>query len=325
MDQFMADLPDFRIMPGSPFENTSIDYFGHFMIRFGRRQRTKAYGAVFTCLTTCAIHLELVTDESTDHFFMALRRFISLYGQPKFIRSDNGKNFVGAAAELKRMINRLRFETSERKQLEEFCAKHSLKWTFSTPTASHHNGAVESMVKSVKISLNKIVRNNILTEEEYRTVLSEIGACINSRPLWPSSDGDMEQPPITCNDLIRPGGLERNPVTLNLCSNPRKRYEHIQSVVTQWWELWMRHFVPNLQIRRKWYKKRENFEVGDIILIIEPHTSRAKWKKAIVLEVFPGSDGNVRSAKVKTSDSTYVRLVTKLTLLCLNVNMKNSG
>ena len=92
-EQFMSDLPSFRLSPGSPFESTYIDYFGPFEIRFGKRQRTKVRGVIFTCLTTRAIHLELVTNLTTDRFLMALRRFISIYGQPKVIRSDNGQNF----------------------------------------------------------------------------------------------------------------------------------------------------------------------------------------------------------------------------------------
>ena len=138
LDQFMADLPTFRITPGFPFENTSVDYFGPFTIRFGRRQRSKAYGAIFACMTTRAVHLELVTDLSTERFLMSFRRFVSLYGQPKHIRSDNGKNFVGAAAELKKMMKFLRTNEEEKMKLVDFCAKNSIKWTFSTTRASHH-------------------------------------------------------------------------------------------------------------------------------------------------------------------------------------------
>lgn len=95
----------------------------------------------------------------------------------------------------------------------------------------------------MKISLNKIVKRNVSTEEEYRTMLSEVSSCINSRPLWPSSDGDIEQPLITCNDLLRPWGLERNPVTLELCGTPMKQYQMIKKITSEWWKLWMRHFV----------------------------------------------------------------------------------
>ena len=205
--------------------------------------------------------------------------------------------------------------TTDRTKLNDFCSNNMIKWTFSTPAASHHNGAVESLIKSVKSALNKVVKTQVLTEQEYRRVLSEIATCVNSRPLWTPTEGDYEQPPITCNDLIRPGGLERNPVNMNHCEHPKKRYQRVQRVANEWWSLWLRYFVPNLQIRSKWYKKRENLEIGDIVLMINPSSSRANWKMAIVREIYPDDDGNVRSVKVKSSEGIYVRPITKLTLL----------
>ena len=212
------------------------------------------------------------------------------------------------------MLKSWKENKNERSTLLEFCAKNVIQWTFSTPLASHHNGAVESMIKTVKLSLNKIVKERVLTEEEYRSVLSEIIACVNSRPLWPSGDGDVEQPLITCLDLLIPSGLPRDPETMNISCNPRKRYQYIQRLVNEWWALWMLHFTPNLQARGKWFKTRENLAVGDIVLIIDPNIARSKWNMAVVEEVYPGTNRLVRSTKVKTSSGVYDRPLTKLTL-----------
>ena len=171
----MADLPEDRINKGcSPFENVSIDYFGPFLLKFGRKQRIKASGIVFVCLTTRAVYLDLATNLSTDNFLLALRRLISLYGQPRKIRSDNGTNFRGAAREITEMIKRWKTDKRDMDKIKEFATSYGIKWSFSTPLAPHHNGLVEALVKSVKNSLNKIINDRILTEEEYRTILMEI-------------------------------------------------------------------------------------------------------------------------------------------------------
>ena len=222
LEQIMADLPKFRLTPGLPFETTAVDYFGPFLIKYGYRQRRKAHGAIFSCLTTRAIHVELVTDLTADRFLMALRRFTSIYGQPKHIRSDNGRNFIGASNEIRSMLESWRKDSKEKNRFLEFCNENAIEWTFSTPMASHHKGCVESMVKTVKLTLNKIVKTNILSEEEYRTVLSEVTAAINSRPLWPSTDDSRERP-ITCLDLLRPAGLPRDPENMNVTCNMKKR------------------------------------------------------------------------------------------------------
>ena len=310
LEQRMSNLPLLRLNTGSPFENTAVAYFGPLWMKYGYKGRQKAYGAVFTC-----IHLELVTDLSTDKFLLAFRRFISLYGTPKKVRSDNGTNFVGASKELRLMIKSWRENQVENRKIKEFCASKLIEWSFSIPTASHHNGVVEIMVKSVKSSLNKLVKERILSEEEYRTVISEVTNCINSRPVWTSSEGDIEQAPITCNDLLRPDGLPRDPASLNLTCHPRKRHQQVRRMVNEWWRLWLLHFAPNLQCRSKWYKIRENLSVGDIVLIIDASIIRSKWNMAVVEETYPGDDGLVRSAKVRSTLGVYARPITKLCLL----------
>ena len=266
-----------------------------FNVKYGRRQSIIAYGAIFTFLSTRAIHVEMVTDLSTDRFLQGLRRFMSYYRKPHFIRSDNGRNFVGAAKELRDMLKKWKEGDKESNNINEFC----------------HQNAVESMIKSVKLSLNKIVKGALLTEEEYRTVLAEVTTCVNSRPLWPASDGDVEQPPITCADMLRSGGLPRDPESMNITCNPRKRYQYIHNVVNEWWKLWLLHFVPSLQPRSRWYKERKNIEKGDIVLIIDPNIMRSKWKIAIVEEVFPDAAGYVRSAQLKTNSGSYKRPITQ--------------
>ena len=314
----MADLPSFRLdVRSRPFENTAIDYFGPLVMKYGHRSRCKAFGVIFTCLTTRAIHTELATDLSTDTFLLALDRFINVYKKPKFVRSDNGSNFIGAAKELKEMIDSWKTDTAERKKLVNICNLYGIKWTFSTPLASHHNGAVESMVKSVKTSLNKLLKDQAYKEEEYRTIFSKVTAIVNSRPLWPVSEGDVDQPPITPNDLLRPTGIQRDPedVELSLSRNPRKRFDHIQRVCDDWWKIWLLHFTPNLQCRTKWYKERSNVEVGDIVLLIDPSVKRSKWNMGVIEKVYTGSDDLVRSVSVRTKTGTYDRPISKLTLL----------
>ena len=167
ISQITSDLPWFRINPGkAPLENMSVDYFGPFLIKYGRKQRIKAHGIIYTCLVTRAIHLDFATNLTTDNFLLALRRFITIYGQPKFIRSDNGQNFRGAAREVGEIIKQWRTNQKDISNIRDVIALYEMKWTFSTPLASHHNGSVESLIKTVKNALKKIVNERVLSEEE---------------------------------------------------------------------------------------------------------------------------------------------------------------
>ena len=100
----MADLPAERLATDDPpFTNVGVDCFGPFITRSGRRQ-VKRYGCIFTCLTSRAIHIEVLDSMDTSSFVNTLQRFISRRGFPKLIWSDNGSNFVGAERELRESL-----------------------------------------------------------------------------------------------------------------------------------------------------------------------------------------------------------------------------
>jgi hypothetical protein len=104
--QRMADLPADRITPGRPpFTFVGVDLFGPFVVKRGRTE-LKRYGCLFTCLTLRAIHIEVVHSLETDSFILALQRFVCRRGQVEIIRSDNATNFVGAANEIRRAIEK---------------------------------------------------------------------------------------------------------------------------------------------------------------------------------------------------------------------------
>ena len=73
--------------------------------------------------------------------------------------------------------------------------------------------------------------------------------------------------------------------------------------------------MPSLQERQKWNQTQKNLQVGDLILIADANDPRNQWSFGRVTTVFPGSDGLVRSAEVKTKGSTYKRPITKICLL----------
>ena len=78
--QKMSDLPKIRMEEVGPFVHTGMDCFGPFQVKNGRRY-SKGYGIIFTCLSTRAVHLEMLDDMSADSFINALRCMIAVRGQ----------------------------------------------------------------------------------------------------------------------------------------------------------------------------------------------------------------------------------------------------
>ncbi|XP_063924137.1 uncharacterized protein LOC135138171 isoform X1 [Zophobas morio] len=180
----MGDLPSVRITPARPFLNSGLDYAGPLIIKDGKtrnKKTLKAYIALFVCMSTKAVHLELVSELTTANFLAALKRFVSRRGVASNIYSDNATNFVGAHNELQIMFKQRRVSND----IETFLENKNIKWHFIPARAPHFGGIWEAGIKSAKYHLKRIVGSSVLTFEEVSTVLACIEACLNPRPLCP--------------------------------------------------------------------------------------------------------------------------------------------
>ena len=159
-----------------------------------------------------------------------------------------------------------------------------------------------------------------LTFEEWTTVLSEITYVINSRPLFP--DGDLlEMNCITGNTLLHPYGQPQVPqLTPEDTINPSDMFKIAQGKIDMFWETWIKHMPPQLLSRNKWFHSRDNLEVGDFVINLEPGMKgkaapRSQWKKAVVSKVHPGADGLVRNVTIR--DANQSELKRPIHKLCL--------
>ena len=114
--QQMADLPKDRISEEPPFSYCGIDMFGPFTVKDGRKEK-KRYGALFTCLSSRAVHIEVTHSMTTDSFIMCLRRFIGRRGYVRMIRTDN------ASAELIES-----FQEMDQVKIGEFLQQNGGEW-----------------------------------------------------------------------------------------------------------------------------------------------------------------------------------------------------
>ena len=104
--QLQGQLPLEYVTPDSVFERVGVDYAGPIYLKHGHVCKpviVKAYICIFVSLTVKAVHIELVSDLTTEAFLASLRCFIARRGKPTLIWSDHGTNFIGAKNELKEL------------------------------------------------------------------------------------------------------------------------------------------------------------------------------------------------------------------------------
>ncbi len=92
----------------------------------------------------------------------------------------------------------------------------------------------------------------------------------------------------------------------------RRRWRHCQVLADQFWRHFVRHYLPTLQTRSKWWNDSENLQSDTVVMVVDPQLPRASWPVGRVSKVLPGADGRIRTAEVKIEDKTYVRPVTRL-------------
>ncbi|XP_018315524.1 uncharacterized protein [Mycetomoellerius zeteki] len=232
--EHLMDLPESRVITFcKPFKITGIDYAGPLQVRESRRRGrihiSKSYIVVFTCFTTKAVHLELVSDLTTATFLAALRRFISRRGLCSTIYSDNATNFIGAARELEDIYTFLKIHNPE---LQTILAAQRIEWKFLLPKSPHFGGLWEAAVRSVKRHLYTVKKGLTYTFEEYNTLLVEIESVLNSCPLMPVPSDSNEISILTPSHFLIGTSLSE-PVSKNyleISDNRLARWQHVQKL-----------------------------------------------------------------------------------------------
>ncbi len=315
--QVMGLLPAVRTTPAPPFANTGVDFAGPVTLRTGYTRKPvllKSYVAVFVCMATKAVHLELCETLSTPDFLATLRRFIARRGCPEHVFSDNGSNFVGAAEEI-RAIQQMAKSDCHKDQLMRFCTTTGLTWHNIPPRAPHFGGLWEAAVKAMKLGLRKIITPHALTWSELTTLLSEVEATLNSRLISPLHSDDLSEDNLLTPGHFLVGRPLRAPPT-KLPSTGKltllRRWNLTECLQEDLWRYWLSAYLASCSARAKWLRPGYTFHVGDVVLVKDESLRSRSWPLAIITKLHSGEDGVSRVATLRCRGKIYQRPVHRL-------------
>ncbi|GFU49793.1 integrase catalytic domain-containing protein [Trichonephila clavipes] len=313
---WVGDLPKQRITQTRPFEIVGIDFAGPILTKcqhLRKANKFKSYICLFICLATKEVHLELVSTLSTDAMLAALRRFIARRGHPSEIHSDNGTNFIGANNYLKQL-----YMLVKEHSIQKYSTDRNIRWKFIPPYAPNFGGLWESSIKLAKRHLIKTCKGHLLSFEELSTLLCQIEACINSRPLVPLSSDPADIRALTPGHFLIGEPLLEIPESKSITNTSLSlscRWKSLLKLRQHFWDRWHKEVLHHYQSRPKWKASQSEVQVGNLVLISDDNIPPLSWPMARILKLIPGTDGTNRVAILQTGSGLTRRSINKIVVL----------
>lgn len=227
------------------------------------------------CLKTRAVHIDMITDLSARAFIACYERFVARRGRCEQMYNDNGTSFVGASKEIKRA-----YECWEASDVFNELMLKGTEWHFMTPAAPHQGGIYEAAVKSMKHQLTRVVGQKCLEYEQFRTMLAQIEAILNSRPLHPLTDDPLDMQALTPGHFLVVEPLVLPPpfqIAPQPGSKGRKLWQERQSMLDHIWKPWRNEYLTTLFERKKWRREKESLRIGQLVIIKSENFPPSAW------------------------------------------------
>lgn len=193
-------------------------------------------------LQTRAVHNEIVEDLTTEAFLACLKRFVSRRGKPSDIVSDNATNFSGAKRELDSLYKIL---NTNKDKIQNTLVNDNINWHFIPPRSPHFGGLWEAAVKSLKRHLLRVVGETILSYEVLHTLITEIEAILNSRPLCYLSSDPNDLQALTPGHLLIGDSLVHIPQNdfREVPTGRLSSWQHAQQIKQHFWTRWRKEYL----------------------------------------------------------------------------------
>jgi hypothetical protein len=317
----MPSLPAQRVLKSIPFSNTGLDYLGPLYVKTrGQSSTSKTWICLFTCLVTRAIHLEVVEDLTAEQFLLCLQRFIGRRGKPSVIYSDNGGQFKL----IHTVCDKIWSEVICGDCVTNYISSEGIKWMFITEKAPWMGGVYERLVRQIKQCLKKSLGKLCLSVVQLQTLVVQIEAVLNSRPLTYVGSDIETGCVLTPGHFLSPNYYTGMPA---VCDDPKdpeyfRQLSSADKIVELWkkgqrhddqfWKVWKNQYL--LSLREKWqlnvkqpvHKARVKPKLGDIVQIYSDSESRGTWKLAKIKRLITSKDGNIRSVAVSLSNGNVL-------------------
>ena len=295
--QIMGDIPDDNLQMNSPFTVMCLDLFGPMIVKGiggDKRKQFKAWGVVFSCLSSKAVAIWLAAGYSKDDFLTCFEKQVAVYGLPCKIVSDQGSQLCAAS-----------HEVGVWEGLGEELRDLGCIWEFIPAGCPWRNGQAERCVSLAKHTLGQVVQaHEILSFVELEAVLLRVASIINERPLDARLYEDGVFHPISPRDLLlgRVAGYCPEPLQQGEPEEEpqlARRLSKIENLTFAWWKKWEEAAFQLFCPRTKWRREFRNLQEGDIVMLkYDKKLGKPTFRLARVMRTFPDEKGVTRTVEL---------------------------
>ena len=186
------------------------------------------------------------------------------------------------------------------------------------PAAAPHFGGVHKiMVKAAKKAIKNILGNADINDNELVTAFVGAEGLISSRPLTYKSSHPADNVPLTPNHFLygQLGGTFATDSADETQFNLKKRWRRVLELIRHYWQRWLKEWIPTLNSRKKWNSVKDDFKVGDVVLVLSTDTPRGQWPLGRNTKTIIGSNRRVRVVNVQVGQKELTGSVHKLVSL----------
>ena len=315
----MPPWPRERVSRSEPFQYIGLDYLGPLRVKEGSGTE-KMWISLFTCLAVRAVHLEIIKGLSAPLFLDCLKRFIARRGKPKLIISDNAPQF----RLVKTTLDVEWSKTFKSTEVLDYYSYEGIQWNFTTALAPWQGGFYERLVGLVKQGLRKGMGRKVLHWDKLMTLIVEVEAIINTRPLTYVYED------IKSGFVLTPAHFlsGNHKITIPFCEDVSEdsdyypKMDSVKELTEYWrrnqkqlnlfWEFWKQEYLLSLRetsplrhkgVRSQLYRWPK---LGEVVVVKDDYLPRGAWKLALIKEFIFGKDGLIRSVKIQLPNKTII-------------------
>ncbi|XP_055542645.1 uncharacterized protein LOC129728248 [Wyeomyia smithii] len=216
-------------------------------------------------------------DLPTAGFLSALRRFIVHHGLPSQIHSDNATNFQGSKHELHELYTILNSKSGQQIIGTEL-SHQEITWHLIPSRAPNFSGLWEAAVRSAKTCLKKEIGISQLSHENFCTLLVQISAALNSRPLAPLSNDPRDLDALTPAHFLIGSSMKAipDPDSTAIPTNRLDHYQQRQQMFQRYWQRWSQEYITGLQQTNK-NLQPNTIKIDSIVILREDNLPSLQW------------------------------------------------